>query len=482
MENELKKKTLSGFGWTIGRLFSVQLSTFLVQLVLARILLPEAFGLIAMLQVFISVSQSLLDGGMTSSLIRSPSTNQVDLSTVFFTNLTIGIALYVCLYFLAGPVAEFYNQPSLVAILRVYGTSVIIQALAAVQLAKLTKEMNFKLQTILEIPAVVISCILGVWMAFNGYGVWSLVWMALGKSMVFTLQVWLFAKWTPSLIFDWVKFKYHFNFGYKLTLSSILNTIYDNLYNIIIGKFFSVAQLGYYDRASSLRMLPVQTISSALNKVTYPVFSSIQDDNAKLKRTYRALMQQVVFWVAPLMTVAAVIAEPLFVIVLTDKWLPAVPYFRILCFAAILYPLHAYNLNILNVKGRSDLFLRLEIIKKILITACITLTIPFGIYGLLYAQLLTTVLGFFINSYYSGRLIAYSALHQIKDIAPTLIIAGLCGLISVIFNNVIVSHYFSSNIANIFLNIAMYGILYLFLSILLRIPAISDFKRLILKK
>jgi len=225
----------------------------------------------------------------------------------------------------------------------------------------------------------------------------------------------------------------HFNFGYKLTLAGILNTIFVNAYNIVIGKFFSVAQVGFYSKADSLQKFPVQSMSQALNKVTYPMFSEIQNDNVKLRAVYRTVMQQVVFWITPVLVVAFVVAEPLFRFILTEKWLPAVPYFRILCFVGFLYPVQAYNLNILKVKGRSDLILKLSIIKRIIITLGIVIALPFGVFGLLYFQVINSLISYFLNSYYSGKFIGYPASEQLKDIVPIIVQAILPGLICYFF-------------------------------------------------
>ena len=480
--NNLRQKSLSGFSWSFLRLFTVQMTGFIVQLILARVLLPEVFGLIAMLQLFISLGQTLMDSGMTSSLIRTKDADQSDFSTVFYLNLLISIIVYALIFTFSKAIGDFYHQPALELIVKVYGLSVIIQGLIAVQLAKITKEMNFKLQMKLEIPSVLISCSVGVWMAYNGYGVWSLVWMYLLKSILFTVQVWFFAKWTPSLVFDVSKLKKHFNFGYKLTLSSIINTVYDNIYTIIIGRYFSILQLGFYDRANTLRLVPIQTLSTALGNVTYPLFSSIQDDDERLRKTYKKVMQQVIFVVAPLMLLAALIAEPLFRLILTDKWLPSVPYFQILCAASILYPLHAYNLNILNVKGRSDLFLKLEIVKKALITISVFIVIPFGILGLIYMQLVLNVLMFFINTFYSGMLIKYNTLNQIKDILPAISSAIFALLVMIAVNVYILKGFNLLDINQIAINSFLYLVIYLALASIFKFPALGEIKQIIFKR
>lgn len=479
----LRQKTIGGLIWTFSQQFSVQAINFVVQLVLARLLLPEDFGLIAMLSVFIAMGVSLMDSGLTSSLIRTKDAGQRDYSTVFFMNLMASILIYIILFFIAPVIATFFDQPMLTPVIRAYTCTFIIRAFSQVQQTKLTKEMNFKLQMLIQIPSVIIAGVAGVIMAYKGMGVWSLVYMNIMQTSLSAIQLWIRTGWWPSREFDWQLLKKHFNFGYKLTLAGLLNTLFTNLYNIVIGKFFSAAQLGFYNRADTLRMFPVQNLATALNKVTYPMFSSIQDDDKKLKQVYRILMQQVMFWLAPLMAILIIVAEPLFVVVLTEKWLPAVPYFQWLCVAGLMYPLHAYNLNILNVKGRSDLFLRLEIIKKCIIAIGVAVAIPYGIYGLIYFQVVSTFVAYFINSYYSGKLIGYPATRQVLDIIPILALATAVGLLTWgLQYSVTSSHSNWPDWLVVLLLGTIYWGTYLFVGYALRFSAYKDFKTLILKQ
>lgn len=424
-----KKQATSGIVWTFSQQFGNQLIGFLVSLVLARLLLPEEFGLIGMISIFIAIGNSLLNAGLTQSLIRSKDLDEEDYSTVFYFNLIASIAIYIIIYFLAPLIADFYKQDILVNIVRLYCISFIISAFSAVQLARLTKIMDFKTQTIVAIPATILGGVLGVLLAYNGFGVWSLVWSQLLTQSASSIQLWIYSKWRPLASFNYLKFKDHLDFGYKLTLSGLLDVVFKNIYVIIIGRFFSASQVGFYTRAETMKQLPVMNISKALNKVTYPLFASIQDDDIKLKNVYRKLMQTVVFVIAPTLILLGVVAEPLFRFLFTEKWLPAVPYFQILCATGILYPIHAYNLNILKVKGRSDLFLKLEILKKGVILIVVFLTLKYGILALLYGQVIISITAFFINTYYSGKFIHYSAWQQTKDVAPIIFIAAISGAI-----------------------------------------------------
>jgi O-antigen/teichoic acid export membrane protein len=478
----LIKKTLSGFLWTFIQQFSVQLINFGVTIILARILLPQEFGLIAMLTVFISIGNNLMDSGLASSLIRSTDLTEKDYSTVFFFNLAGSLVMYGLIYFSAPFIASFYNQDLLTLVLRVYAIGFIINAFYSVQNARLTKEMNFKVQMTIQIPAVLIGGLLGVFLAMKGYGVWSLVWMNLVQSFLSTVMHWIYSGWVPSFVFDTVSFKRHFNFGYKMTLTGLMEILYKNVYILIIGKYYSVLQLGFYSRAESVSQLPTSNISAIINKVTYPMFASINDNDSKLKWVYKTLMQQVLFWNAPILIFLAVIGEPLFTFLFTEKWLPAVPYFQILCLSGIMYPLHSYNLNILKVKGRSDLILKLEIIKKSISVIGILCVIPFGIYGLLYFQLLFSFLGYYINSVYSGKLIHYPISEQLTEILPTITISLLTGLFCYVGDNMFIKSLPLFDITRIIIDGLFFFVLYIGCSTLLKLTPIHDFKQLILKR
>lgn len=425
----LKAKTLSGLTWTLAQQFSTQGVRFIVSIVLARVLLPEEFGLIGMITVFVAIGNALINSGFTNSLIRSMDPDEEDYSTVFFFNLAGSVVVYFLMFFLASYIAIFFKQDALVPIIRVYCLSFIVYGFSEVQMARLTKEMDFKTQMIISIPSLIGGSLVGIIMAYKGFGVWSLVWMALVQSVLNTIQLWWKAKWRPRFVFSKPKFKTHFSFGYKLTVSGLLNTIFDNLYLITIGRFFSAAQMGFYTRADSLKQLPVSNISNALNMVTFPLFASFQTDDLKLKQAYKQIMQMVIFVIAPVLVFLGLLAKPLFRLLFTEKWLPAVPYFQVMCIAGILYPVHAYNLNVLLVKGRSDLYLKLEVIKKILIGVSIAAALPFGIMGLVWSQVVISVVAFFINTHYTGRILGYSAVEQAWDILPILFWALLSGAV-----------------------------------------------------
>ncbi|MGB7842307.1 MAG: lipopolysaccharide biosynthesis protein [Salinimicrobium sp.] len=476
----LKRKAAISLVWTFTQQFGNQLIGFIVSLVLARILLPKEFGLVGMIAVVVAVGNALLDGGLTKSLIRDTDCDEEDFSTVFFFNVGAGILLYGMVFLLAPYISDFYDEPVLTNIIRVYCLSIVITSFSAVQLAKLTKQMEFKTQAIIAIPAAVIGGVVGIWLAYNGYGVWSLVWSSIATSLVGTIQMWWYSDWKPKMIFNRSRFSKHFNYGYKLTLSDLLNRIFNNIFLIVIGKYFSAAQVGLYTRAETMKQLPVNNISRALDKVTFPLFVSIQNDQARLKKVYKKLMLMVVFVVSPVLIFLAVLAEPVFIFLFTEKWLPAVPYFQILCVTGILYPLHSYNLTILNVKGRSDLFLKLEIIKKVIIVITIIFAIPFGILALLYGQVMISLVAFFINAHYTSRFISYTGLEQIKDVIPIILLAVFGGSTIFIIDQFVLHD--SSNLIRIVVGGALGSAVYLSTSFLLKFSSFFELSNLILKR
>jgi O-antigen/teichoic acid export membrane protein len=477
----LKKQAVSGVFWTTIQQFGKQGIAFFTSLILARLLSPQEFGLIAMISVFIALGDGVIKSGLTNSLIRSENLGESDYSTVFYFNLFGSFIVYGLLYFSAPFIAAFYNQSRLTEIIQVYGIIFILNAFSAVQLARLTKQMDFKTQMIVALPSIIISSAVGIYMAYNGYGVWSLVWNSLIQSGLSTIQLWYHSKWIPIFKFSTEKFKYHFNYGFKIMLSGTIDILFTNIYAIIIGRYFIPAQVGFYNRASTLQMFPVVNFSMILSKVSFPLFAKIQHDNEKLKSVYKKLMQMVTFLIAPTLIFMGVLAEPLFRFLFTEKWLPAVPYFQILCYNGILYPLHSYNLQILNVKGRSDLFLKLELIKKVIVVIMLVISFQFGIFGLLIGSTITSTIAFFLNNYYSGKYIGYNAFEQLKDVLPIVIIAAFSGSIIYLTD----TYVFKPNLIDflrLLLNSLIGLILFIILSYYLKIQALTEFKNILQKK
>jgi teichuronic acid exporter len=373
---------------------------------------------------FIAISQSIIDSGFTQALIRKKNIKQSDYSTVFYFNLIIGFVIYASLYFSAEAISHFFNEPQLKDLLQVLGLEVIIVSFTIIHTAKLTREINFKLQTKITIIASVLSGAIGIGMAYMGYGVWSLVGKTLSMRLFVSILLWIWNRWLPTLEFDKESFKSMFSFGSKLMLSGLIDNIYRNIYNLIIGKFFSAQALGFYTRADQFKKLPAESINTIISRVSYPVLSQLQDDDEKLKSGYKQIIKSTMLVTFFLMLSMAAIAEPMIIVLIGEKWLPAVEYLQLLCFAGMLFPLHSLNLNILKVKGRSNLFLKLEIAKKIIAIPVIIVGIYFGIRYLLIGMIVSSLIAYFLNSFYSGRLINYPAREQLRDIAPLFLISA----------------------------------------------------------
>ena len=425
----LRQKTLSGLKWSFADSFVNQGIQFLVGIILARLLSPSEFGLIGMITVFIAISQTFIDSGFTQALIRKNDCTQKDYSTVFYFNLLVGLVFYIILFFSAGTISNFYKEPQLLLLVRVLGINLLINAAGLIQRTILTKKINFKLQTKISIIASILSGIVAITMAYMGFGVWSLVCKTITQNILITLLLWLWNKWKPLLIFSFISFKEMFSFGSKLLLSGLIDTIYNNVYYLIIGKIFSAKELGYYTRADQFNKLPSSNLSSIIQRVSYPVLSKIQDDIVDLKKAYQKLIKSTMFVTFISMVGMAAMAKPLILTLIGTKWLPAVPYLQLLCFAGMLYPLHALNLNMLSVKGRSDLFLKLEIIKKLLAVPIITIGIFWGIKEMIVGLIINSFIEYFLDSYWSGKLVNYPVKEQVKDILPSFLLALFMGII-----------------------------------------------------
>ena len=475
----LKSQAVFGLVWTFTQQFGNQLISFIVSIFLARLLLPAEFGLIGMIAVFIHVGDALLKSGLTQSLVRSSGIEQDDYATVFYYNLGASVLLYFVAYFSAPLIAGFYEEPVLIPLVQLYCLVFIISALTAVQQTRMTIEMDFKKQTIISIPSVIIGGITGIVLALNGFGVWSLVWNQLITALVRSGQFWIYSDWKPTWEFNVEKFKVHFNFGYKITLSGLIHRIFESLYILIIGKFFTAAQVGFYTRADTMKNLPVTNLTMALSKVTYPLFSKIQNDTEKLKRAYRKVIMMVIFIIAPVMLSLGVLSEPIFRFLFTEKWLPAVPYFQILCIAGVFYPLHIYNSNVFNVKGRSDISLKLTVVKQVLLVLGIFVGLPFGISGLLWSQVAVSIISFLILGHYTGRIIDYSAWNQILDISPMFAVSIFVAAGMLLLDNYISD---TSDIVRIILGSILSIVLYLSLSYLFKFKSLHDLLELLPKR
>lgn len=423
MSDSLKSKTVKGVVWSSIERFSTQGVQFLIMIIMARLLTPKDYGLIGMLAIFLAVAQSLIDSGFSQALIRKQDRTDVDNSTVFYFNIVVSSALYLILFIAAPFVADFYNQPELTSVMRVVCLGVILNSLAVVQRALLTVRIDFKTQAKASLSAAVISGCIGIVLAYCGFGVWSLVVQQLLNLSVNTLLLWIFSKWRPIAVFSWKSFHELFAFGSKLLASGLLDTLYRNIYPIVIGKLFSASSLGHYTRAHQFSEFPSSNVTGIIQRVTYPILCGIQDETERLEAVYRKFLKLSAFIIFPLMIGMSAVARPFIDIVLGKQWGFCGQLLQIICFAMMWYPIHAINLNLLQVKGRSDLFLRLEIIKKILGITVLCITAPFGLVVMCYGQIFNSIVALVINTYYTGKLINVGFIRQMKDLLPTILLS-----------------------------------------------------------
>ncbi|MDE6695503.1 MAG: lipopolysaccharide biosynthesis protein, partial [Muribaculaceae bacterium] len=345
MSDSLKNKTINGTVWSSLERFSVQGIQFIVMIIMARILTPADYGLVGMLAIFIAVSQSLIDSGFSQALIRKQDRSEIDNSTVFFFNIGVGIVLYFILFFLSPIIADFYNEPQLIPITRIVGLSLVFNSLVVVQRALLTVNLDFKTQAKASFAGALISGAVGITMAYTGFGVWAIVWQQISNLATITILLWILSHWNPILAYSWKSFKELFGFGSKLLASGLLDTIFKNLYLIVIGKFFRASDLGYYTRANQFTDFASSNITGIFQRVTYPVLCTIQNDDARLSDVYRRLLKTSAFIIFPLMMGLAAVAKPMVISFLTEKWLFSANLIQVLCFSQMWYPVHAINLN-----------------------------------------------------------------------------------------------------------------------------------------
>lgn len=420
MADSLKHKAVRGVSWSFVDNIANSGITFLVGLVLARILTPAEYGVMAMVTIFIAISNSIVDSGFSNALIRKMKIERVDYNTVFYFNLVVSLFLYLVLFLCAPAISTFFKEPILVDVMRVIGWILVVNALAIIPRTILVRNVDFKTQTKVSLIASLSSGAIGIGMALTGWGVWSLVGQQLSRQLLNTLFLWFFCRWRPLWEFSVQSFKELFGFGSKLMLSGLLTTIYNDIYSLVIGRCYSAADLGQYTRASQFNTIFSSNLTTVVQRVSYPVLSSIQNEEYRLREAYRRVIKVTMLVTFACMLGLAAVAKPLLVLLIGEKWLPAVYFLQIICFSGMLYPLHAINLNILQVKGRSDLFLKLEIIKKIIATVPIVIGIFWGIELMLWGSVCTSFIAFFLNSYYSAPLIGYPTSRQIKDVTPTL--------------------------------------------------------------
>lgn len=412
-----KQEALTGMKWSSIERFSVQLINFVLGIILARLLTPADFGTVGMIAIFIAVSQTFVDSGFGNALLRKLDRTEVDFSTVFYFNIVVAIICYLILFFISPWVATFLHTPILKSILRVQSVVLILNALMQIQMTKLTIDINFKAIAIRSFLSTLISGICGIILAYCGFGVWALVFQGVLQAAINVIFIWIYCKWLPLWTFSWKSFQDLFSYGSKLLAASLLNTVVNNLTPLVISRYFSAKDLGYYSRGSQFAKLPVDTANGIVSKVTFPVLVKLQNDEEHLIRSYRkyiAMMSMIIMFGCILI---AALSKPLILFLLTEKWHSAIIFSQIIAFSLMFDHVNSINLNLLQIKGRSDLFLKLEIYKKTISVAILFASIPFGVLGICISRVIYTQIALIFNTYYTGKLFHLGYFAQVADFA-----------------------------------------------------------------
>lgn len=427
------KKVIGNFLWRFAERCGAQLVTFIVSIVLARILAPEDYGQIALITVFTTIMQVFVDSGLGTALIQKKDADDLDFSSVFYFNFVVCLVLYAIMFMAAPVIANFYNDLSLTPIIRVISLTIVISGVKGIQQSYVSRNMLFKRFFYATLGGTIFSAFLGIGLAYAGFGVWAIVAQQLSNTAIDTLILWLTVKWRPKKMFSWERLKGLLSFGWKMLASSLLDTIYTNIRSLIIGKLYSSADLAYYNQGDKFPSVIANNINTSIDSVLLPTMAGVQDDASRVKPMTRRAIKTSTYIMAPLMMGLAFCAEPIVRLVLTDKWLPCVPYLRIFCITYMFYPIHTANLNAITAQGRSDIFLKLEITKKIVGLTVLLASIRFGVMAMAYSLFIMSFLSQIINSFPNKKLLGYGYVEQIKDILPSIILAvGMGFIISVI--------------------------------------------------
>ena len=423
-----KMTVISNLVWRFAERCGAQLVSFVVSIVLARILAPDDYGTIALVTVFTAILQVFVDSGLGTALIQKKDADEIDFSSVFYFNFVVCLILYFGMFAAAPFIADFYGDVTLVPVIRILSLTIVISGVKGIQQAYVSRNMLFKRFFFSTIGGTIFSAVLGIAMAYAGFGIWALVAQQLSNTFIDTLILWITVRWRPTKSFSWTRLKYLLSFGWKLLVSSLLDTAYNNLRNLIIGKMYSSSDLAFYNQGDKFPKVIVTNINASIDSVLLPTMSSAQDDKERVKQMTRRAIKTSTYVMAPLMMGLAFCAEPIVSLVLTDKWLPCVPFLRIFCITYMFWPVHTANLNAINAMGRSDWFLRLEIIKKIMGMTILLSTMWFGVMAMAYSLLLSSVLSQIINSWPNRKLLGYGYLEQVRDFAPGILLAVIMGI------------------------------------------------------
>lgn len=426
----LKKQVAKGTVWSLMEKFSVQFVHFFVTLVLARLLTPDDYGVIALISVFISVAGVIADSGLGSALIQKKDVTDEDTNSVFYISLLMSSILYLVLFIGAPWVADFYRTPSLIPILRVLAVTLILNAVNSVQGAELSRKLLFHLRFRISLVATIVSSAVGVLLAYRGCGPWALVWSNVLGRFTSVIAYWLIIRWRPRWVFSWRALRRLFGYAWKLTVSHLLDNVYGNLYGFIIGRVYTKADLAFVNKGGQLPSLVMNSVNGSIGSVAFPALSKIQDDPEKMREAMKMMLTCSMFIVLPLMMGVAVCADRIVFVLFGSQWMPCVPYVQIACFSFALYPFHTVNLQAISATGRSGTFLMIEIVKKVVGIALVVATIRLGVFWMMIAYMAVDgVICVFINAWPNGRHLDYPALKQVRDVAPICLFAMIMGVV-----------------------------------------------------
>ncbi len=473
----IKEQATKSVFWSAIERFSVQGIQFILTIIIARILSPDDYGLIAMLGIFLALSQVLIDSGFAFALVQKQERTETDYNTAFYFNAFGSLFIYIILYLLAPYIANFFEEPQLTIVTRVLGINLIIMSLGIVQQAKLTIALDFKHQAMASLIAVIISGGIGLWMAYSGYGVWTLVFQSIANNFLRVCFLWVFSRWLPCWKFSYQSFSSLFRFGSKLMLTGLMHELYSNLYSLIIGKFFSASDLGYYNRSYTLAQFPSANIANVIVRAVYPIQCRYQDDMEQLRSMFMKYMRISCYVIFPFMVTLFVLAESFVLILLTEKWLPAVAFIKILSLAFVWDPIMKINNNILSVKGRTDYALKAEVIKKIVAIVLLVVSVPFGITIMCFSLVLYAVADMVIIIYFSRKVINIGYCVQFRGLLPVVFLNIVMGV--VMYG---ITCFPLSVLAKLLIPLVVGWSLYLFLSWLFKMQEWSIFLSLIKRK
>lgn len=423
------KTVINNFLWRFLERIGVQGVNFIVSIIVARLVAPEVYGIVALVTIFTTIMQVFIDSGLGTALIQKKNADDLDFSTVFYFNLLMCLALYGVMFLAAPFIALFYEMPQLTKIVRVLSLTLIVSGVRGIQQSYVSRYLQFKKFFFSTLGATAISAVVGIYMAYKGYGVWALVGQTVTSNAIGTIILWITVEWRPKLMFSFKRLKGLFSYGWKLLVSALIDTVYREIRSLIIGKRYSSEALAFYNKGQQFPKLLVDNINTSIDSVLLPTMSNEQDDRERVKMMTRRAIKTSTYIVAPLMIGLAAVAEPFIELLLTAKWLPCVLFLRVFCLTYMIYPIHTANLNAIKAMGRSDMFLKLEIIKKIIGIVALVATMMISVEAMAYSLLATTVIGSFVNAFPNKKLLGYSYLEQVKDIMPSLLLCTVMGIL-----------------------------------------------------